>query len=99
MVRERTDCAPSYAKADKILEKNWTFCKSRSKEVDNIDPSLAALHMVRIAKPLAEVINCSLSTGVISDAIKISKIVVLLKQGDKDNVSNYRPISVLPYFL
>jgi hypothetical protein len=66
--------------------------------VDDIDPSLAAPYLARIAKPLAEVINCSLSSGAVPDAIAIAKILPILKKGDKDNVSNYRPISVLPYF-
>ena len=83
---------------EEIMEISRTFSKSRSKGVDDIDPSLAAPYLARIAGPLAEVINCSLSTGVVPDAIKIAKIVPILKKGDKDNVSNYRPISVLPYF-
>lgn len=48
--------------------------------------------------PLAEIINCSLNTGIVPDIIKVAKIVPILKKGDEDNVSNSRPISALPYF-
>src|SRR5678816_3416140 len=80
---------------EEILEIGRNFSKTRSKGVDDIDPSLAAPHLVRIAKPLADIINCSLSTGIVPGAIKIAKIVPIFKKGEKDNVSNYRPISVL----
>ena len=40
----------------------------------------------------------SLSTGLVPDKLKIAKVIPVFKSGDKDNVSNYRPISVLPIF-
>src|SRR6218665_2915331 len=56
------------------------------------------MHLHRIATTLSIIINCSLNTGIVPDAIKIAKIVPILKKGEKNDVSNYRPISILPYF-
>jgi hypothetical protein len=37
-----------------------------------------------------------LDSGVFPDSLKISKLTPVFKDGDKQNVSNYRPIAVLP---
>jgi exonuclease III len=71
---------------------------SHSRGVDDIDPHIANSYISLIATQLAEIINCSLDTGVVPDAIKIAKIVPIFKKGDRENPSNYRPISILPFF-
>ena len=49
-----------------------------------------------IIRPLTLLINQSLHTGVFPDALKIAKITPVYKNNDKSNLTNYRPISVLP---
>ena len=49
-----------------------------------------------IIKPLALIINQMLYTGIFPNALKISKTIPLFKKGDASNMSNYRPISLLP---
>ena len=53
-----------------------------------------------IISPLHYLINVSLETGFVPQQIKISKIIPLYKtgSGDKNNFSNYRPISILSSF-
>ena len=49
-----------------------------------------------LSKPLSKLINLSLENGSVPDSLKIAKVIPIYKSGDKDNCTNYRPISVLP---
>lgn len=50
-----------------------------------------------IIKPLTQLINGSLLSGVFPDRLKIARITPIFKSGNKTNPSNYRPISSLPF--
>ena len=45
---------------------------------------------------LTVIVNTSLTTGVFPEIWKHAMVIPLLKKGDQENVSNYRPISLLP---
>jgi len=49
-----------------------------------------------IAKPIVHVINLSLENGIVPDEIKIARVVPIFKSGDVKELTNYRPVSVLP---
>ena len=49
-----------------------------------------------ILKPLSYISNLSLSSGIFPDDLKIAKVLPLFKSGEVNEVSNYRPVSVLP---
>jgi len=83
---------------EEIMDISRNIRLTHSKGIDDIDPCIASPNLSLVAKPLAEIINCSFTTGIVPQAIKIAKVVPILKKGEKDNVTNYRPISVLPYF-
>jgi hypothetical protein len=51
-----------------------------------------------ISSPLAYIINSSFSLGTFPDALKMSKVVLLHKKGCKEDVSNYRPLSLPSIF-
>ena len=51
-----------------------------------------------IATPLSHVFNRSLVTGQVPQELKIAKIIPLFKSGDRTNLDNYRPISLLNSF-
>ena len=44
------------------------------------------------------VFKVSVKQGIFPDSRKIAKVTPIFKSGAKDNVSNYRPISILPVF-
>uniref|UniRef100_A0A1B0CEF1 Putative tick transposon n=1 Tax=Lutzomyia longipalpis TaxID=7200 RepID=A0A1B0CEF1_LUTLO len=49
-----------------------------------------------LCAPIAELINISFRDGKFPDILKIARITPIYKSGEKSNLSNYRPISVLP---
>jgi len=49
-----------------------------------------------IVKPLMYVINLSLESGIVPDEIKIARVVPIYKSGNVKELTNYRPVSVLP---
>jgi len=51
-----------------------------------------------IAYPLVKIINSSLSNGIFPDRLKPAKVIPIFNNGDKTNLNNYRPISVLNSF-
>jgi len=55
--------------------------------------------VINVIKPqLFHIFQCSLKPGVFPDALKKAKVIPLFKKGNRENFSNYRPISVLPLF-
>ncbi|WP_150149731.1 reverse transcriptase domain-containing protein [Candidatus Enterovibrio escicola] len=49
-----------------------------------------------ITAPLTCCINLSLLSGIVPQMAKIAQVTPVFKSGDKNDVSNYRPISILP---
>ena len=51
-----------------------------------------------IAEPLAYCINLSLLTGTVPIITKIAEIIRIFKSGNRNDMSNYQSISILPTF-
>ena len=49
-----------------------------------------------ISKPLTQIINASLSQGIVPHEWKHARVTPLFKKGVSTDLDNYRPISVLP---
>ena len=49
-----------------------------------------------LIKPITNIINQMLKTGVLPDKLKVAKVFPLFKKGDPTLLTNYRPISLLP---
>ena len=47
---------------------------------------------------LFHVFKVSIQQGIFPGSLKIAKVTPIFKSADKDNVSNYRPISIFPVF-
>ena len=48
--------------------------------------------------PLTHVINLSLIQGVFPSELKLARVVPIYKNGDRQQITNYRPISVTSFF-
>ena len=47
---------------------------------------------------LFKIFKASLEEAVFPEKIKTAEVIPVFKKGDKENVENYRPISILPVF-
>ena len=80
------------------LEKTISSLKLKSTSDVNISTIKAAAEIPRFMEVLSEVINASFTDGVFPKQLKTARVVPIYKGGSKSEVSNYRPISLLPAF-
>ena len=66
--------------------------KSKATGLDRLIRECADL----ICKPISEIFNQSIIQGVFADDWKCARVTPLFKEGDRDDLNNYRPISVIP---
>ena len=64
--------------------------------VDGISAYMLKATAESIASPLAKVFSLSLSSGKFPTLWKSARVVPILNSGNRSDVSNYRPISLLP---
>ena len=69
--------------------------KSKSAGLDKISARLILECADLICTPLCCIFNQSLSLGVFPDDLKCARVTPLFKDGERDDLNNYRPISVI----
>ena len=72
------------------------LCKSKATGLDKILARFLPESADLVADHLCAIFNKSIVTGIFPDEWKLSKVIPLFKQGNRSNVNNYRPISVIP---
>ncbi len=70
--------------------------ETRSVGCDGISLNFIRDSLCMIVFYLTVIVNTSLTTGVFPEIWKHAMVIPLFKKGDQENVSNYRPISLLP---
>ena len=68
----------------------------KSSGMDDLPTRICRDAFLVLSQQLAHMFNSSIQTGTFPDKWKLAKIVPLFKGGDRENVSNYRPVSLLP---
>ena len=81
-----------------VLDKLRNLDESKAPDSYNIPTRLIKLIQIHIAEPLTSLINLSFTTGYYPKSLKYAKVVPIFKANSKYEVSNYRPISLLPLF-
>jgi hypothetical protein len=71
--------------------------KNKNSDLGSI-PSFIYKRIADVLAPVvADLINCSFTTGVFPDFLKIARVIPIYKSGTKTSASNYRPISTLHF--
>ena len=78
-----------------VFDEICNFSNKKSSGLDNFNVELLKLSAPIICDSLAYICNLSLYTSIFPSDWKLAKVTPIYKEGDKSDVSNYRPISVL----
>ena len=91
---------PSQSLSIKELKDNFLFSLKTNKSpgVDEINFNVIKHCFGELCGPLKYLFDLSLQSGVFPDLMKIAVVSPIFKTGDTADISNYRPISVLPCF-
>ena len=81
---------------DEILNAVLNMSNKTSTDCYNINMETVKKCIDVIVKPLTNIFNKSLNTGVFPDSMKTAEVVPIFKSGNKSDFTNYRPISLLP---
>ena len=81
---------------DEVLK----FCKeidiSKSSCITNISSRVLKDSFTIMISTFTYLLNCSFQTGIFPDDWKLANVIPLFKGGTHNNVSNFRPVSLLP---
>ena len=69
---------------------------NKSSDIYGMSPKLLKILSPAISETLSNIFNESFALGVLPDHMKLAMITPIFKGGSKLDVSNYRPVSVLP---
>ena len=72
--------------------------KNASPGFDDVPMSVVKKTVHEIKHQLVHIFNLSLMLGIFPNKLKIAKVIPIFKKGTKNDMNNYRPISVLPAF-
>ena len=76
-----------------------TYLKDSSPGWDHLSPFVMKQCADTYIEPITVLINNSFYHGIFPDELKLARVVLIFKSGDSSNINNYRPISILPFFL
>jgi hypothetical protein len=65
---------------------------------DDIPENIVKLCIIQLKKPLTHIFNTSFNSGVFPDEWKTVKVKPLYKKGNRHDMNNYRPISIISVF-
>ncbi len=82
--------------ADEVISVVRNLISKKSCGLDGISTVMLKHVIDIIASPLSKIINKSFNCGIVPSTLKRSRVIPIYKSGNKDDLINYRPISLLP---
>ena len=73
-----------------------SFDSNKSSNIYGTSPKFLKILSPAVSETLSNIFNESFALGIFPDHIKLAVITPMFKGGSKLDVSNYRPVSVLP---
>lgn len=73
-----------------------SFKNSNSTDIYEQSVYMYKENILSISAPITYLVNLILKTGIFPNKLKIAKVLPLFKSGDINDISNYRPIALLP---
>lgn len=84
--------------AEEVISVVVNLSNSTSRDIDDIQIRPVKYVVDIIAPVLVHIFNSSLSAAVFPVKLQTAKVSVLYKKGDRNDLGNYRPVSILPIF-
>ena len=79
---------------NELKETFFSLKTNKSPGYDDINFNVVKKCFGEINVPLKHLFNLLLENGIFPEKMKIAKVIPLFKNGDPENITNYRPISV-----
>ena len=83
---------------ESVLETLKSINPNKATGPDNIPNKILKMAAEILSPSLSAIFNRSLSMGIYPDDWKMARVLPIFKSGDKDDIGNYRPISIISAF-
>ena len=84
------------ANTNEVISIIRNLISKKSCGLDGISTVILKYIAEAVASLLTRIINKSFHYGTVPSALKLSRVIPVFKSGNKDDLINYRPISLLP---
>lgn len=81
---------------NEVIKEIMALNNTNSEGYDGISTRIIKMCSNELIAVLTYLINFSFSTGTFPESLKMSVVKPLFKKGEKDNIENYRPITLIP---
>ena len=85
-----------FADTDKVIKLCREINVMKASGLEKLSSRICKDAFLVLSDQLTHMFNCSLETAIFPDAWKLATVIPLFKGGNREDVNNYRPVSLLP---